>query len=781
METVNETGYCTRDQDLHELGQVYHSFIHNSPFVAWVKDAECRYRCVNQRFVELFHSDRESLIGQTDFAFMPVDVATALRENDQTVIEQARALRIVEDVPGADGVMRRWMVHKFPIEGADERRWSAGIAVDASEWLSVENQLERSEKNYRQLVEASPFCICQLNLAGQLTSVNAAGIRMFGGPQRDIIGDHLADFASAEDRLQVVSLLATAVGGESCELEFFSRLGTFCRTRLVTIPSTSAEAGSLLCIIEDVTEQRESEAQLRASEERHRLVAMAARDPIWEIDLVSDEIWWNEAYNRMFGTRPFDSRESWDWWTQRIADGDRDRVVTSLQNALADESTEHWSEDYSFVLDDGRVLLIQDRAFISRADDGTASRIVGTMRDQTQMLQDMKERAELSRKAEQSQRLESLGVLAGGVAHDFNNLLTIMLANIEVLKLQNPNSGEMLVQLEAAVDRAAEICQQMLAFSGKGRREVECIRLQPMIVDMVNLLTASIDKKISVKTQLDDHARPVDGDRAQISQVVMNLILNAAESMLGTQGLVTVRLTPAALTEPRHVMGDLLPAGRYVCLEVEDRGCGMSQDTLERIFDPFFTTKFMGRGMGLAAVQGIIKTHGGGLEANSEERVGTVFRVFLPESRHEPPTSTSHVVVAPTIQHDERGKVLVIDDESQVLHAVREMFERNGFETACAENGERGLKLFTASRLEFQLILLDVIMPRMDGAETLKRIRQIDADVPVILMSGYEQAQSAQKYALEPGASRFDGYLKKPFTSASLINLVCQTLAQSNV
>ena len=374
-------------------------------------------------------------------------------------------------------------------------------------------------------------------------------------------------------------------------------------------------------------------------------------------------------------------------------------------------------------------------------------------------------RLQLERQMQQTQKLESLGVLAGGIAHDFNNLLAIILGNASLALDELPSASparDSLRAIEETSLRAAELCRQMLAYSGKGRFVIENIRLGELIGDMVSLLKASISKKATLNLNLKASPMPLRGDPSQIRQVVMNLVTNASEALGEHSGLIT--LSAGVMECSRDDLGDAcldepLAEGLYVWLKIADTGCGMDPETQRRIFEPFFTTKFTGRGLGLSAVLGIVRGHKGALKVESAPGQGTTFTVFFPVAREEK-SPMGHGGVAIPDHWQGAGTILLVDDEESVRIMGVRMLERLGFQVLTAVDGHETLEVYRARRDKIVLVLLDLTMPDLDGDEIFRELRQIDAKARVVLSSGFTQSEIAPRFA----GRGLSGFLQKPYT-----------------
>jgi len=375
-------------------------------------------------------------------------------------------------------------------------------------------------------------------------------------------------------------------------------------------------------------------------------------------------------------------------------------------------------------------------------------------------LLDITERKRFEDKLRQTQKLESLGVLAGGIAHDFNNLLVTILGNASFAKSiagGDPQLGPLLDQIELGARRAAELTRQMLDYSGEGKLKVERLDLADAVREMARLLSAMIPKQVELHYKFQEGLHPVEVDATQIRQVLMNLITNAAESLGEHAGRVTIALEQRFLpdSELEGYEHHQLKAGNYVVLSVKDTGSGMSEETRRRVFDPFFTTKFQGRGLGMAAVLGIVRGHHGAIRIDSREGAGTEVRMLLP------------VRVAPlaTPVAGARATVLVVDDDHGVLAVARRVLSAHGYRVLTAVNGVEGVACFERHRAEVRLVLMDMTMPQMNGLDALARIRALDARVPVLLSSGYGAAAAVH-------SREFSGVLMKPYSFSELLSAI---------
>jgi signal transduction histidine kinase/CheY-like chemotaxis protein len=394
------------------------------------------------------------------------------------------------------------------------------------------------------------------------------------------------------------------------------------------------------------------------------------------------------------------------------------------------------------------------------------------------MIVDVTESKVLEAKMRQTQKLESLGVLAGGIAHDFNNLLTGILGSASLAQLdlavENP-TYLLLQQVVSASQRAAELTRQLLAYAGKGRFVLEQVNISALAREISDLIKTLIPKGVDLHLNLSQDMLPIEADASQIHQVIMNLVINGAEA-IPESGVVVVSTGRTELDGSfieQYLAGENLLLGEYVWLEVHDTGTGMDQETQSRIFDPFFTTKFTGRGLGLAAVQGIVRSHKGALRIYSAPGRGTTFKIFFPVSYSSSQRLSSAARMANVPRRVGRsGTILVIDDELVVGQTAKSTLEHHGFIVELAGNGQDGLKIFAARHDSIGAVLLDLTMPGLSGQETFAALKSIDPRVPIVMSSGFNEIEVVQQFAGKDLA----GFVQKPFTSAQLVAKLNETL-----
>lgn len=413
---------------------------------------------------------------------------------------------------------------------------------------------------------------------------------------------------------------------------------------------------------------------------------------------------------------------------------------------------------------------------VARNPAGQVDYVISHIIDVTERKRAEDERRRLEAQMLHVQKLESLGVLAGGIAHDFNNLLTSMLGYAALALREIPIGSPaqpLLLEVERAAARAAELTQQMLAYSGKGRFAVQPIDLSRLVQEMVQLLRTVVSRKAVFHCDIAPGLPVIEADATQLRQVVMNLITNASDALEEQTGLVRIRTGVLHLDQPTLLSpyADEAAPGDYVFLEVADNGQGMPPEIQARIFDPFFTTKFTGRGLGLAAVLGIVRGHRGLIEVLSAPGQGSTFRVLFPRAAAPAPAQAEPE--QPRDGWRGQGTLLVVDDEEGVRMVVRRVLEAAGFQTVTARDGAEGLEQFQRHEEHIVGVLLDLTMPRRSGLELLHELHRLRPSLPIFLMSGFSEEEVKARCA----GLEIAGFLEKPFNLDNLVAVVRTGLA----
>ena len=502
----------------------------------------------------------------------------------------------------------------------------------------------------------------------------------------------------------------------------------------------------------DITEQHSSTEALRIAEERMRFALESAGVGIWDLDGATGELRWSELLESQYGLQPATFEGTSDAFLALVHPEDRERLTRTIEQAMHEGAS--FREQHRAVWPDGTVRYLTGAGRFVLDEQGTLIRGVGINLDVT-------DQRNLEQQYNQAQKMEAIGQLAGGIAHDFNNLLTAILGYCQLLlDERNPEDPDWadISEIKKAGDRAAALTGQLLAFSRKQIITPTQLDLNEVIGDMQDMLGRLIAENIEVVVDLEQGLWPVEADRGQIEQVIMNLAVNARDAMPRGGKLVIETSNVELDKQYARDHFDVAP-GSYVLLTLRDTGTGFPQSVKARLFEPFFTTKEQGTGLGLATVHGIVLRAGGNIEVFSEQGVGTSFSVYLPRMGELPqPRQTSTI-------HQERGNesVLVVEDGDALRTLAKRQLERHGYKVFTASDAVEALQVCELHS-EIELVLTDVVMPGASGPELVKQLLELRPDLKVIYMSGFTEDTIAQQGILRPGIA----FLQKPFTSVSL-------------
>jgi two-component system cell cycle sensor histidine kinase/response regulator CckA len=544
------------------------------------------------------------------------------------------------------------------------------------------------------------------------------------------------------------------------------------------VEERTAELAAAVARLErEVAERRFTEEALGGSEERFRGLAECASDGIVSIDEEGRIQFVNAAMGRMFG---YESGELLGQeLTMLIPDRLRSRHREGLRRYLeTGKRTIAWQAvPFPGLHKSGRMIPLE--ISFSETVLGSGRLFTGIVRDMSARRKAEEQQRKLAQHMQEMQKLESLGVLAGGVAHDFNNLLTVILGYSRLVSEELPPDSPMLARIQrirSASEHASGIVDQLLTYSGKRPVEPKPLDLSRLVEEMLDLLRASVSGTCTLETDLARDLPAVEGDPTRVRQVILNLVSNASEALAGARGSVGLRtgVVDADRAHLAHAFGlPDPPAAPYVVLEVADTGKGMSADEQARVFEPFHSTKSRGRGLGLATVLGIVRAHGGVIKVESERGRGSTFRVLLPASSRVATSWADERAAAESRGHG--ALVLVVDDEEYVLELTQAFLRRYGFNVLAALGGRKGVEAFDAHRDEIAAVVLDLAMPDLDGVESLLAMREIRPDVPVVVVSGYGEEIVARRFSAHGPVQ----LLGKPYDPEDLVEKILRAVGSS--
>ncbi len=721
---------------------------------------------INRAMLEMYGLPEQEIVGRPLRTFHEHDFDQAV-EDFRNLLDQGRR-HTETDERRADGSQAWFEGDYIVLYDAEGRvRGHFGIQRDITERKRWEETLRLGEERVRTLFDSLNDAIFLHDPhSGAILQVNRRAEELYGYSAeefRNLDVQAMSSGAPPYSQAEVLSWmrLATAEGPQLFEWRAKDRTGRIFWVEVSMRPVVLEGEARLLVTARDITERKRTEAQLLEREQLFRLLFDRSPDPNLLLDghhfmdCNPATVAFLRAENRsqILGTHP------WDLSPEHQPDGRRSQEKAADMIARAHRKG---SQRFEWVHHrfDGTEVPVE---VLLTAIPWQGKWILHTaFRDLTERRQAEEARRALEAQVLQSQKLESLGVLAGGIAHDFNNLLAAILGNLNLaqtsLEEGTPAAGY-LASAERTVLKASDLTKQMLAYSGRGRFMVKRLDLNHLVTDMANLLQVSIPKKVILESRLAPDLPALEGDAAQLQQVVLNLVTNAAEAIGDATGRIilstaTLHLEApdlAALAPPQD-----LPAGSYLRLEVADDGCGIPPEVQARIFDPFFTTKRTGRGLGLSAMLGILKAHRGGVALQSTPGQGSTFQIYLPICEGPADLETPPQVEpleSPT------GRVLLVDDEPMILEAGAALLERLGFQVHTARDGQEAVEFLEAHPASLDLVLMDLTMPRLDGREAFQRLRGLEPDLRVILSSGYDEGDSLRELSQQG----LTGFLQKPY------------------
>ncbi|MBI3117380.1 MAG: PAS domain S-box protein [Candidatus Hydrogenedentes bacterium] len=741
------------------------------PHMIFARNREGRFVLVNRATAEAYGTTVEALTGQLVSAVhQDADELALFRADDEYVHRTGRPTFYPrKSFTDGSGKKRILQTHKIPFQlpGSSEPL-VLGIAIDVTEEERTLQALQKSEEKYRNLVENMNDVIYTQDLDGLITYISPVVERLGMYKVEEVVGQSFAEFVHPADLPMLIQSRARTLAGEIEPHEFrvFAKDGSvhYVRTSSRLVFDNGNVAG-LSGVLTDITAQKQAAEALRESEECYRSVYNMAPLAIVLWDRRGRILDWNRHAERLFGWSKEEVLEK-TFCDFGVPPSGRARAQSIMRNVRKGENSSAILENLTR---DGHIIICEWNNCVRRDGQGNVIGVLSLVLDITARRHAEEQRRKMEEQIQHTQKLESLGVLAGGIAHDFNNLLVGIIGNADFALSDLPEDApvrEHLNDIASTAQRAADLCRQLLAYSGKGLFVIMPLSLPELIHEMTHLLEVSIANKSTLRQQFASAVPAIEGDPTQLRQIVMNLVTNAAESFGDRSGTITVSVN----TRPCNAeffretyLREALPEGVYVCLEVADNGCGMDAETQLKMFEPFFTTKFAGRGLGLAAVLGIVRSHHGAIKVRSHPGEGTSVELFFPASSHTSQTTTSAAPADGNWQG--AGAVLVVDDEKRVLQVTAKMLKKAGFSVFTAGDGEKGVRLCREKARGLVLVILDMTMPKLSGEQAFQKIKEIAPNLPILLSSGYNEQEALARFA----GKGLAGFLQKPYTQGEFL------------
>ena len=669
------------------------------------------------------------------------------------------------------------LIHNQQILQESESRYREAFEQlddEMSERRRAEENLLKSEERFREMADHIREAFWLFDWEQQkVIYISPAYEVIWGRSTEDLYNryDEWAQSVHPDDleyaRSSFEEIIQTG-GGEKREYRIIRPDGTvrWVSDRGFAIRDNKGQVVRIAGIAEDITERKQSEVALRDGEERFRELAELMPETVFEVDLEGNITFVNRNAFNYFGYTPQDLKKGLKSFDM-IIPKDRERAQVNVEKIFKGEKT--GINEYTALRKDGSTfpVMIHSAPIFK---EGKPIGLRGFIVDITERKKAEEERHKLEVQFQQAQRFEALGTLAGGIAHDFNNLLMNIQGNTSLMLFEIEDDhpfSEPLKKIEKQVKSGALLTRQMLGYARKGKFYVKAVDLNQIVEESAETFGRT-RKEITIERDFDKDLFPVEADQGQIEQVLLNLYVNAADAMPGGGKLILKTQNETHLNVKSNHYNPR--PGKYVQLTITDTGIGMDNQTLERIFDPFFTTKDMGRGtgLGLASVYGIVKSHDGYIDVESEKGRGTTFTIFLPATDRG---------IEDRAEADARlikgsGTLLIVDDEELVLDVGANMLEKLGYTVLKAHNGTQAVDIFEAHKDKIKMVILDIIMPDMGGGAVYDKIKDINPEVKVLLSSGY----SVDGQAIELLEHGCDGFMQKPFTMEELSGKITQIL-----
>ncbi|HXS95354.1 MAG TPA: PAS domain S-box protein [Candidatus Limnocylindrales bacterium] len=766
-------------QALREREEQFRTLANALPQLCWMADAGGRLHWFNQRWYDYTGATPAEMEGSGWQKMHHPELLPGIMERWQATLSTCEPFDMILPLRGADSIFRPFLTRVMPVrdEQGNVLRW-VGTHTDIGEQIRTEEALRRGEERFRALVMATSEIMYRMG--PDWTEMRRLEGRGFLADSMQPNRTWLEEYIPGDERARVQEAISRAIRQKTMfELEHrvVRRDGTagWAFSRAVPVLRPDGEIEEWFGVASDITERKDAEAALRASEARERarsaeLQAVLEAAPVALFvaqDAECRTVMGSRMTYEMLRLEPGAHVPGWSPRFRAMRDG-RDIPAEELPVHKA-ASTGQAVRNYEFdvVFQDGTSRHMLGDAVPLFDDAGRPRGSVGAFVD-------ISERKRNEERLRQTQKLESIGLLAGGIAHDFNNLLTGIMGNASlVLDEVPPGPAERIKEVVAAAERAAHLTRQLLAYSGKGQFVVRDLDVSQAVQEIGDLVQFSLPKSVQLAVTVEKRLPLVRMDPGQLQQILMNLVINAGEALgEGNPGRITVATSMRDIErEFVDAAGGLTPAGRYVCVEIGDTGSGIDAEARPKIFDPFFTTKFTGRGLGLAAVAGIVRSLSGGITVDTAVGYGTTFRVFLPAAEARGQEAEAQGDVAG------RATVLVVDDERSVRDFIAAVLRKQGYRVLTASDGREALALCQQPGTEIDAAVLDIVMPLMGANELLPAMKELRPNMRVLLTSGYSESEARRLCAAYPGAD----FIQKPYTAQQISRAITEMLEARNL
>ncbi|WP_395745813.1 PAS domain S-box protein [Prosthecobacter sp.] len=745
-----------RTSALQEKEEQLRLCVQHSPAAIAMLDRDMRYLVVSLRWMEDYRLGDQSVTGRSHYEVFP-EVPPHWIEIHRRCLAGAVEKSEDEKFVRADGSIDwiRWEIR--PWHQADG---AIGGIIIFSEDITTRKQAElalrASEAEFRTLIESASDGILVSNVAGRLLEANAAVCQMLGHPREELVRKGFVDIVASGEMIRILPELARMKEGEVVRSEWS------CRRKdgsvfPAEVSSTVLPDGRIQCIMRDITQRKMAEDKIR---EQASLLDKA-RDAIIVCGPDNHRIsYWNRSAERLYG---WQAGEVLDHSLVELLSREPVQFLAVMKAVM---SQGEWAGEMQQCDKEGRQVIVESRWTLIKDAQGHPQSILSINTDIT-------ERKKLEQQFLRSQRMESIGTLAGGIAHDLNNVLAPIMMSIELLKLQERSmkKQDILATIECSAKRGADLVKQVLSFARGVEGRQLAVQVGHLLKEIEKITNETFLKSIQVRCESSGGLWLVQGDPTQIHQVLLNLCVNARDAM-PNGGHLRLSARNMLMDEQCATMIAGAKPGPYLHIEVQDNGTGMPPDVIERIFEPFFTTKELGKGtgLGLSSVMAIVKSHHGFVRVESEVGKGTTFHIYLPA--HISSHTEVEVLVHGELPRGNGELILVVDDEAAVQQITKQTLETFGYKVLLAADGAEAVSLYSAHRSEVALVLTDMMMPLMDGPATIQVLMRMNPEICIVAASGMNAAGMEEKAAFA-GVKNF---IPKPYTAETLLKTLDEML-----
>jgi PAS domain S-box-containing protein len=654
-----------------------------------------------------------------------------------------------------------------------------GHRRDITESKAVADALRNSEHRYRTFIETASEGILVAQ-GDKLKFVNPVVTELTGYTEDELLSIPFQEFIHPDYRELMKNNHLKRILGEPVdqryEIQIVKKDGSF---RWIEISGAKIDweaQPATLNFVSDITDRIKADEALRQSEERFRnLLQTIPTIAVQGYGPDGTTQYWNKASEKLYGYSAEEAigRNLLDLIIPPEARGDVEQAI----RYMAETGLPIPASELSLIHKDGsQVSVFSSHAIVKTL--ACEQELFCFDIDLSEQIKADAEKHVLEQQLLHAQKMESLGVLAGGIAHDFNNLLAVIIGHCSLARLKPTSAADNIRSIETAAERAAELCQQMLAYAGKANITKSLINIEELVDEMLGMSKSTISRNVNIICNYSPDIPLIRVDASQIRQITMNLLINASEAIGESQGEISVSLAKTVIkTDKRAIdhVGNSISPGLYACLQVTDNGCGMDSETQQRLFEPFYTTKFTGRGLGMSAVLGIIKAHNGALQLFSKPGQGTTFKVYLPiqisEFVQEPPLQLSSSLDS----WKGSGTVLLVEDEEQVTLIAKVMLEELGFTVIDASNGKEALEKYQ-NAINIKLVMTDIGMPVMDGYTLFRELKTLNPELRIVFSSGFGETVVTSRIPIEAIA----GLISKPYNFEQMREVLKSVLEGAN-